>query len=147
MEKLKVAVYTADRDNGNVQAALIRLQAYVTAHMNTNLSTSNGAVYPPIQLQNTYLKQAPSEAGLYTQAQSYCQQLDPTDFSGRNRVPCIEQFITSHGSTTEPALYQFDFISPAWSPDAAGFSLLATVALLFISTMLLAVRLWRKFIT
>src|SRR4051794_15921280 len=42
MGKLRDAVYAADKDGGDVQSALNSLQAYVTAHMNTSLRTSNG---------------------------------------------------------------------------------------------------------
>jgi hypothetical protein len=147
MIKLRDDVYTADRNDTNVQGALKNLQAYVTAHMNTNLSAGPDPVYPPIQLKYTYnrLVQAQSSAitqnnsELYTDAQQYCQQLDPTDFSGHNRVPCIEQYVLSHTtnlSAIPDALYQFDFISPTWSPDLAGWSLIATIlsSLAFVVT-------------
>ncbi len=150
MIKLRDAVYTADRNDTNVQGALQALQAYVTAHMNTELSAGPNAVYPPIQLKYTYdrLVQAQStslsqtNSQLYTDAQHYCEKLDPTDFSGHNRVPCIEQYVEAHGSGRLPPipddLYKFDFISPAWSPDLAGWSLVTTVlsGLLFISTFI-----------
>ena len=54
MIRLRNAVYTADKNNIDVQGALQKLQAYVTTHMNTNLSAGQGAVYPPIQLKYTY---------------------------------------------------------------------------------------------
>jgi preprotein translocase subunit SecF len=136
MSVLRTAVYSADMNNGDVKDALLALQAYVTAHMNTNLTTPDG-VYPPIQLKYTYdrLVQAESDrvntanTQVYTDAQVYCQQQDPTDFSGRNRVPCVTAYVTSHGTTATPipdSLYQFDFISPTWSPDLAGWSAAAT---------------------
>lgn len=144
MAQLKQTVYTADKNGTNVQQALDNLQAYVTAHMNTDLSTGAGSVYPPIQLEYTYLRLAEAQdqavlsanSGLYTAAQSYCQRLDPTDFSGRNRVPCIEQYVTSHGAALPnipSALYEFDFVSPTWSPDAAGWSLLVAVLLAILT--------------
>jgi hypothetical protein len=144
MQQLKTAVFQADKNNGNVTQALDNLQAYVTAHMNTNLSTGTGSVYPPIQLEYTYmrLEQAQeqsvlaSNSGLYTAAQVYCQRLDPYDFSGHNRVPCIEQYVTSHGVKLSPipvSLYEFDFVSPSWSPDLAGWSLLATALFLILA--------------
>jgi hypothetical protein len=146
MAKLRNAVYTADANDGNVEGALHNLQAYVTANMNTNLSNGPNAVYPPIQLKYTYDRLVQSESQdasnanetLYTNAQNYCQQLDPTDFSGHNRVPCIEQYVESHGAqlaTIPAALYEFDFISPVWSPDLAGWSLIVTL----ISALLFAV--------
>lgn len=154
MSKLRSAVYAADQNNNDVQQALQALQAYVTTHMNTNLSTST-SVYPPIQLKYTYdrLEQSESDAAaasntqLYTNAQTYCQQQDPTDFSGHNRVPCIEQYVETHDTQLAPipdALYKFDFVSPQWSPDLAGWSMLATIlsGLLFLVT--LAASKWFK---
>lgn len=155
MVKLRSAVYAADKNNGNVELALQHLQTYVTSHMNTNLSSGNGSVYPPIQLQYTYQRLAEAQAytasnansQLYTDAQTYCQKLDPVDFSGHNRVPCIEQYVETN-DTQLPAiptsLYEFSFASPSWSPDLAGWSLLVAISssILFIVTLLM--RKWFK---
>lgn len=134
MQSLRDAVYTADKNNGDVKGALEDLQRYVTAHMNTDLSKGSNAVYPPIQLKYTYerLREADlatNNSQVYTAAQAYCEQQNSTDFSGRNRVPCIESYVESHGVVQKEipdALYKFDFISPVWSPDLAGISLLLT---------------------
>lgn len=134
MVHLRDQVYAADKNNGDVQGALTKLQQYVTSHMNTGLSNGSN-VYPPIQLQYTYdrLRAAnaqQSNATVYSDAQAYCEKQDSTDFSGRNRVPCIQAYVESHGVTipTIPdALYKFDFVAPLWSPDLAGYSLLATI--------------------
>jgi hypothetical protein len=151
MIKLRDAVYAADKNGTDVQKPLQNLQAYVTRHMNTELSSGQTAVYPPIQLEYTYERLVNAEANqaagnnsqLYTDAQHYCEQQDPVDFSGHNRVPCIEQYVQSHSSVTLPqipsSLYEFAFASPAWSPDLAGWSLLTTVllGLMFIASLLL----------
>lgn len=157
MAELRDAVYAADEAGGDVQGALNRLQAHVTAHMNTSLSTGKSGVYPPIQLQHTYKRlveqqgtqQQGANSELYTRAQQYCQAQNPNDFSGRNRVPCIEQYIQQHGaktgvttSTISPSLYQFDFMAPKWSPDLAGWMLFATVLLLLTAVIKLLVD-WR----
>ena len=153
MIKLRSAVYAADKSNGNVESALEQLQAYVTTHMNTNLDSGNGTVYPPIQLKYTYqrLLQAQSQAAattntqLYTEAQTYCQQQDSVDFSGRNRVPCIEQYVQTHDTqlpTIPAALYEFSFISPSWSPDLAGWSLLAASFSAVMLIVSLLAKLW-----
>src|SRR5689334_17699523 len=89
MIKLREAVYAADKNGGDVKGALKDLQAYVTSHMNTDLSAGNTSVYPPIQLKYTYdrLVQAQKDqftqanAQLYTDAQHYCEGLNSTDFS------------------------------------------------------------------
>lgn len=141
MVKLRAAVYSADKQGTDVQKPLQALQAYVTTHMNTSLSAGN-SVYPPIQLQNTYNRlvkaqeQSQNSTALYTQAQHHCEQLDPVDFSGHNRVPCIESYVKTHGgkasSPIPPSLYEFSFASPSWSPDLAGWSLLATIFSLLV---------------
>jgi hypothetical protein len=138
MIKLRNDVYTADKSNSNITQALQNLQAYVTTHMNTSLNSGNGSVYPPIQLKYTYQRLLNSESAgaaqandqLYTEAQTYCQQAIPSGFSGRYRVPCIEQYVQSHDSslpTIPDSLYKFDFVNPAWSPDLAGWSLVAAI--------------------
>lgn len=154
MVQLRNAVYQADKDNGDVAGALRDLQAYVTSHMNTDLSSGSNAVYPPIQLKYTYerlvqaQKDAQTSSQLYTQAQHYCESRNSVDFSGRNRVPCIEQYVQSHGgakpSTIPDALYKFDFVSPRWSTDLAGWSLLAAMLLWLSFAVSLLVRLWFK---
>lgn len=156
MIKLRDAVYSADKNSGDVEAALHNLQAYVTAHMNTDVSAGPDPVYPPIQLKYTYdrLVQAQSDAlaqtntQLYTEAQHYCEQQDATDFSGHNRVPCIEQYVESHGVTLPPiqdALYKFDFISPTWSPDLAGWMVvLTTVSVVLFAVISVAGRYFKR---
>jgi hypothetical protein len=152
MITLRDAVYQADKDNGDVQGALNKLQAYVTAHMNTNLSAGPNAVYPPIQLKYTYdrLVQAQGDAAtkansqLYTDAQHYCEAQNHTDFSGRNRVPCIQQYVQAHSTassapTIPDSLYKFSFVSPSWSPDLAGWSLVvAALVWLGLATVCVA---------
>lgn len=145
MVRLRQAVYTADQQNGDVEGALRSLREYVYSHMNTSLSTGPNSVHPPVQLKYTYERlQAAQEAqlaqtnsSLYNDAQKFCESQDSTDFSGRNRVPCIEQYVTAHGaqlSTIPDALYKFDFVAAKWSPDLAGWTLVLTVisSLLFI---------------
>jgi len=149
MIKLRTAVYTADEQSGDTLGALQKLQAYVTAHMNTDLSSGPDGVYPPVQLKYTYdrLVKAQSDqtaqanGKVYTDAQAHCEQQNSTDVSGRNRVPCIEQYVQTHTTPLKPipdALYKFSFISPAWSPDLAGWSMVvaALSALLFVLTFI-----------
>lgn len=155
MLHLRTQLYQADQSNGDVQAALRNLQLYVVGHMNTNLSTGNSGVYPPIQLQGTYdrLVQARGAAlqqqnsQIYTDAQHYCEQQNSVDFSGHNRVPCIEQYVQSHGvklPTIQDSLYKFNFISPRWSPDPAGWSMvISSIAFAGAFILFIAKRLKR----
>lgn len=152
MVSLRNAVYTADQNNGNVEVALDNLRAYVYAHMNTDLSSGGSSIKPPIQLKYTYDRlQSAAEAAannsqLYTDAENYCQAQIPASVSvsGRGRISCVQDYITSHGgkqATTIPVgLYEFDFLSPTWSPDLAGWSLVITA----ISFLAFAVRFLAK---
>ena len=152
MVELRNAVYQADKDNGDVSKALTELQRHVTAHMNTSLSSGNSTVYPPIQLKYTYerLREAnvkTSNEQLYIDAQAHCERLNPTDFSGRNRVPCIQQYVESRGVQQKPipeSLYKYDFVSPTWSPDLAGLSLLGSALFMILGIGFWLVNRWFK---
>ena len=144
MIRLRGELYVTDKDNGDVNAALNKLRNYVYSHMNTNLSTGGGSIYPPIQLKYTYARlEAAAQAqadntGLYTAAENYCQQQIPASvsISGRGRISCVQSYILSHGganvSAISPALYEFDFVSPSWSPDFAGWSLVFSSGLFLL---------------
>lgn len=136
MAQLRQAVFTADERNGDVETALENLRGYVSAHMNTSLTSASNGVYPPIQLKYTYNRlvqaagnQTSADSSVYAQAQKACEAQIPTGFSGRYRLDCIEQYVEAHGgapvSSIPDSLYKFDFLSPTWSPDTAGISLLA----------------------
>lgn len=150
MVKLRAEVYATDQAGGDVNNALNKLREYVYGHMNTNLSSGGNAIKPPIQLKYTYerlleteqQKNASSGSQIYTDAQNYCQVQIPAGASGRGRIPCVQDYVTSHGvkTTSIPTgLYQFDFISPTWSPDLAGWSIVAAALMLagFIYSFLL----------
>ncbi len=145
MTQLRDKVMAADKNNSGVVAALNNLRSYVNNHMNTNLETDNG-VYPPIQLSYTYerLQKAEQERAnsatsqVYTDAQHYCEQLYPGSFSGGPRVPCIEQYVKEHATTVQTipdGLYKFSFATPRWSPDLAGWSLVAAVLFLVLAVV------------
>jgi len=140
MIKLRGQLYIVDKNNGNVNSALNNLRSYVYSHMNTNLSSGGDSIYPPIQLKYTYQRlesAAQAQAnntGLYTTAENYCQQQIPASvsISGSGRIACVQNYILSHGGSAppaiSPALYEFDFVSPTWSPDFAGWSLVVSAA-------------------
>lgn len=139
MVELRNAVYAADKEGGDVSKALTELKYFVVSHMNTDLTPGRNHVYPPIQLKYTYERLVAAQSGnannaqVYTEAQAYCEGQNNRDFSGRNRVPCIQEYVKTHGGTVPQAipdsLYKFDFVSPKWSPDLAGWTAVSTVAL------------------
>lgn len=144
MITLREAVYQADKDGGDVESALQKLRAHVHGHMNTSLATGDNAVYPPIQLKYTYQRlqeaakaRAKEVSGrIYTDAQNYCESINSNDFSGKNRIPCIEDYVAKHTTKEQAvpgALYKFDFVSPRWSFDVAGVSIvIATISLILL---------------
>ncbi len=147
MVKLRDAVFVADKDNKDVNTALNNLREYVYGHMNTNLSSGNNNIKPPIQLKYTYQRLYNSELShvqsanqsLYTDAELYCQSINNAYF-GTTRVPCVQNYVINHGlkqaNVSIPAgLYQFDFVSPTWSPDLAGWSLV--LSLIFLIALVL----------
>jgi hypothetical protein len=140
MIKLRTSVYSADKNNDHVEQALKQLQSYVTSHMNTSLSGGATGVYPPIQLKYTYdrLVQAESDgvaqsnSAFYTTAQKYCEAQNPGGFYGATRIGCVEDYLTTHDTKHQvapipDALYKFDFVSPSWSPDLTGWSIVASI--------------------
>ena len=154
MLKLRDAVFAADKNGTDTQKPLQELQVFVTSHMNTDLSTGTG-VYPPIQLKYTYDRLVEAESKqlreanvqLYNDAQKYCESQNASDFSGRNRVPCIQQYVKDQGQPLRvipDSLYKFDFVSPDWSPDLAGWSVLLTTLATLLLLGLAGARAWLK---
>lgn len=154
MVSLRQQVYAADEAGQGLNEALQQLRDFVGHHMNTNLSAGDTSVYPPVQLKYTYdrLIQAKSQqtsdynAHIYTRAQKYCEAKIPSGFSGRYRIQCIQQYVTSHNASPtyiSPDLYKFDFYSPSWSPDLAGWSIVLAV-ISFVS--FIGLFIFRRFI-
>jgi hypothetical protein len=150
MLKLKDEVYAADKNNGDVEAAMHKLREYVYQHMNTDLAGGPGAIRPPLQLKYRYERLVAGErqrvanvnANVYTQAQAACERQIPQGVSGGGRVQCIKDYVARNGAHEKQipdALYKFDFVSPAWSPDLAGWTLVlsAIFGLLFAVRILL----------
>jgi hypothetical protein len=155
MVKLRDAVYHADSTGKGLDTALTNLRSYVYAHMNTDLAGGPDAVYPPLQLKFTYDRLVTAESNrvaavnsqIYTQAQAYCEQQNPTDFSGRNRVPCITAYVNAHGvkpAAVPDSLYKFNFISPKWSPDHAGWSMIIAFTSAILALLLYLLQRWYK---
>ncbi len=146
MVTLRDAVRTADQNSGDVEQALQNLRTYVSGHMNTELSRGAGSVYPPIQLKETYARLQKAEqdrvaavnSRVYSDAQAYCERLYPGSFSGGPRVPCISEYVKAHGTQAKvipDALYKFDFASPRFSFDLAGWAYLLSGFFLVLAAL------------
>lgn len=170
MVELRQAVYDADKSGVGIEPALRNLREHVYGHMNTSLSSGANSVYPPIQLKYTYDRLAKAEVekekaaqatasaqggAVYTDAQKYCEKTIPNGTSGRFRLDCIQKYVKEHPTNTQSVvsptvksipknLYQFDFVSPFWSPDLAGWSMLVSVVSLLSAMALWLFRLFTK---
>lgn len=144
MVDLRQAVFIADQSGTDVEQALQNLRTHVNGHMNTDLTGGADGIYPPIHLKGTYDRLVTAEqdrvntvnSKVYTDAQAHCERLYPGSFSGGPRVPCIEQYVKENGTsakTIPDALYKFDFASPTWSPDLAGWMIAASAVLLVLT--------------
>jgi len=148
--RLRDAVIEADKNNKDIEGALKELRVYIYSHMNTNLSSGPNAIKPPIQLKYTYERLVQAEqdrlsaenSKVYIEAQAECEKRFPKGLSGGGRIPCITDYVANKGvqqKSIPDSLYKFDFVSPAWSPDLAGWSLVVaavTAALLVLRFLL-----------
>lgn len=136
MIQLRQAVVVADEKNGDVEKALAELREFVYGHMNTDLSSGANAIKPPIQLKNRYdrlVKASEAEIkqendAVQRQGEAICAAKFPASGFNSPRVTCVQQYVAANAKTASdeipPELYKFDFVSPRWSPDLAGISLM-----------------------
>jgi hypothetical protein len=143
MVKLRAAVFSADKQGSNIEASLSTLRAYVYAHMNTNLSAGQNAVKPPIQLKYEFERRSAIDKADYDQktakvlsdAETTCTAQVPGPAISQERLICAKAYAAAHSVTLQTVpedLYKFDFASPAWSPDLAGWSIVAAVLFLVL---------------
>ncbi len=151
--RLRDEVLLADKNDTDVETPLRKLREHIYAHMNTDLS-SGGGVQFPVQLKHRYDRLVAAERArvegsngdLYTQAQAECERQFPAGVSGAGRIGCIEQYVSGRGGATEKpipdALYKFDFVSPRWTPDLAGISLLLAVVFFLLFVVRITLEKW-----
>lgn len=154
MVKLRNQVFAADKANGDVETALRNLREYVYSHMNTNLSSGN-SIKPPIQLKYRYDRLVAAEkkrvgedaTSVYNKAQKYCESFISHSVFGGANIQCVQNYVKSHGAqeiNIPDSLYKFDFVSPTWTPDLAGISLVATVVFFLLFVVRFGLEKWVK---
>lgn len=142
-------VKMADEQAKDVHKALANLQVYVAAHMNTSMGDKG------VYLEHTYQKayeravQEAMQSGnstndIYTRADKECQTTFSKTASYQAYAQCVADKIAALGGGNDPLsalkapatdLYRYNFISPLWTPDAAGIFVAIT---LFIAALLVA---------
>jgi len=145
------ALIAVDQAGGDVEESLNDLRGYIYSHMNAEIGSPN-SIYPPVQLKDTYERLAKAEedrvdqvnGNLYSAAQAFCEANGSQGFSGGNRLGCINEYVDQNGAaivSIDESLYKYDFVSPRWSADIAGFSVLFFV--LFAVLTLINVLMYR----
>lgn len=142
MVQRRDAVYAADKagDKEAIKDRLWDLQRYVSAHMNTDM----GSVYLENQYQIDSQKAIDSSSGssnpngnIYKKAQDNCAP--KFDRYTQGYLQCTVNYLAqfppvdnSVGLIKLPRAdaYRYNFISPLWSPDFAGFSVLICIVLI-----------------
>ncbi len=141
MLERRQAVTDADTlgDEAKLKTALSGLQDYVTHHMNTDLGKG-------VPLQASYSRAVDSifnqtsdldqKSKVYQEAaKEECQRLWKGGVASfrNDYVQCVVQKVGAQAPSAELGtklpradLYYFDYVSPRWSPDLAGLSVLLT---------------------
>ena len=144
MDKRRTAVMEADRlaDKEAVKQRMVELQRYVSAHMNTSLGKGFYLEHEYNRDKEAALNAATSttnpNAAVYQQASIECRsRFQGGVASFRNDyVTCVAERVKALSPSSDPAValklpkaesYHYNFASPFWSPDLAGFSVLFCV--------------------
>lgn len=150
--RLREEVVKADANNKDVEKPLRDLRQHIYSHMNSDLSSGSTTIKQPIQLKNRYERLVAAEAkrtkannaDVQKEAQRVCASRFPAGGFNTARVACVADYLSENAAKEKsipPELYKFDFVSPAWTADKAGLSLLAA-GLLFIIFIIRAVTGW-----
>lgn len=137
MLDLREDVIAADESGEGVSETLTALQTYIASHMNTNPPHLGSE--PAIQLIKSFERAKKAESDrvsserttVANDAAVYCEQ-NIRNVQLSVRADCVADY-TSQRPVTEKQivadLYRYDFVSPRWTPDLAGLSLLVSIVL------------------
>ena len=142
MDQRRAAVLAADKlgDVPTIQARLFDLQRYVSSHMNADM----GSIYLEEQYKRDSQKTIDAASNddnpngnIYKKAQDVCAPR----FKGYSQayLQCTVDYLAQYAPASSPASsvtlpkadsYRHSYAAPLWSPDFAGFSVLACVVIL-----------------
>jgi hypothetical protein len=143
MVQRREAVIDADSvgDGTTIQNRLYDLQRYVTTHMNTDLGKG-------IYLESSYKRdiqaayeKVANDSDVYRKAQAVC--MPKFSYWSQAYVLCTKVELDKYPGVDSikwpnPDLYLHAFVSPLWSPDFAGWSVLICIAILTMILIRLA---------
>ena len=143
MEQRRSAVLLADKtdDQNAIKGRLFDLQRYVSAHMNSDMGT--------IYLEGQYRRDTQQtidaasddnpNGNIYKKAQDVCAPKF-THYSYAY-LQCTVNYLSQYAPASDPTssvrlpkadAYRYSFISPLWSPDFAGFTMLICLFIILI---------------
>lgn len=156
MVERRDAVLAADKDGDSytIQNRIYDLQEYSSSHMNA----SSGPVYLTEEYKRDTEKlvaeqrrKADGGETVFSRADKICKDR----FFGYSQayVQCVANEIEAAPNTVSatddielpnPALYRYNFASPGWSADFAGFSVLLTavIGLIILTRLVIVAILW-----
>lgn len=150
MIELREKVLIADETNGDIEGTLNELNSYVINHMNTSL----GQPLELVSLYNREYQKRVQQNGnvdnsVYEAAERKCT--DPST-PVTVQAECIQNEVSKslQGSddievNLPTELFSYNFVSPLWSADFAGFMvLLTTISLLLFIVYAIADKLVRS---
>lgn len=144
MVELRNSVLAIDQADGDIDTALRTLGDHIVNHMNTSMNR-------PVELVHSFNRdvetarkaaEAQTNSSIYKKAQASCEL---ASIPLTARAQCIQDYVTKNvapGENPEPLdlpskeFYIYNWAAPLWSPDLAGFSILAV----FLLTLVLGVR-------
>ena len=157
MIELRDQVTAADESGEGIQEALTELREHVHGHMNTDLTSGGNAIYPPIQLKYTYERLTEDERErvaainqkVSDDAVRICERRFPAGRLRDGRVQCVQEYITDNSVEEDfddvpKELYQFAFVSPVWSPDVAGISIVLAALFFILFVVRFGLEKWLK---
>jgi hypothetical protein len=157
MVERRDAVLAADKvgDSEALQNRLYDLQRYVSAHMNAN--PEKIALESLYQRDSQKAKEAAQAAGsnnpngnVYQKAADVCDPIGKAQgwrWPDPRYIACVDSELSKYPATNGPAtsiqlpdvnMYYHSFVSPFWSPDFAGWS----VVLCLIIVIMIVVRIF-----
>lgn len=153
MVELREKVAAADKQGENVEKPLAELRNYVYSHMNTDLSGGPHGIGQPIQLKSEYerlVKEgeknlAQTNEEVKARAESICARKHPERGYNSPRVACVQSYVQQNARQSgdiPKELYTFDFVSPKWTPDFAGISLVLGVLFSVLFLIWLGLERW-----
>ncbi len=149
MIERRTAVIAAD-EAGNAavtQQRLFALQRYVTSHMNTDpgrIAFIGQHQRDSQKLKDQAASQGSSDGNVYQKAAAVCDPIARDEgwrWPDPRYTQCIDTELSKYPAASGPvmsikvpdvSMYYHTYVSPAWSPDFAGFSLLACVILVLM---------------